>query len=355
MAQINNRLSNFETLRNIAMFMILIIHANFVSLSRPGYNDLMTNTTPTIFRYFIESIGIVSVNVFVLISGWFKIKASLNTIVKFLFMVVFIWGGIWAVLLLNNFTEFSVKGFLTCFSFTSWDWFIKSYIVLIIISPILNIYLEHSSLKTQKTVFLLFFLYEVTYGWVGGASRFFLAGYGPLSFIPLYLIAHYCRTIIETKCCHSIFDRLLLKGCSFHLSMYLGMVIVNTIFAVFLLKYNYNSLIYAYVNPLTIIGSLSLLLCFSKIHIKNNRLINWLGTSSFAVYLVHTQPKLRELFTYMVNYIYINSESIRCAIYIFLFLIFVYVISVLIDQIRIFFWSLLYKNIKNINWLCTKI
>ena len=61
------RESNIELLRNISMFMILVIHANFVALSKISYDELMSNTTPSIVRYFIESIGIVAVNVFVFI------------------------------------------------------------------------------------------------------------------------------------------------------------------------------------------------------------------------------------------------------------------------------------------------
>ena len=50
MEKVKVRESNIELLRNISMFMILVIHANFVSLPKIGYDELMSNTTPSVFR-----------------------------------------------------------------------------------------------------------------------------------------------------------------------------------------------------------------------------------------------------------------------------------------------------------------
>ena len=57
------RESNFELLRNLAMFMVLMIHANFVCLPCPLTDELVTAPLSTSFRYFVESLGIVSVDV----------------------------------------------------------------------------------------------------------------------------------------------------------------------------------------------------------------------------------------------------------------------------------------------------
>lgn len=51
------------------MFMIPMIHINMNAGIPLNYDSFVNNHVSTIFRLLIESIGIVSVNVFVLITG----------------------------------------------------------------------------------------------------------------------------------------------------------------------------------------------------------------------------------------------------------------------------------------------
>lgn len=66
------RQSNMELLRIIAMFMILVIHANLISIPRPEIAKSFYLPPPISMRYLIESLGIVGVNLFVLISDFFS-------------------------------------------------------------------------------------------------------------------------------------------------------------------------------------------------------------------------------------------------------------------------------------------
>lgn len=93
MEKLKVRESNIELLRNISMFMILVIHANFVSLPKIEYEELMNNTVPSVTRFFIESFGIVAVNVFVFISGWFGIKTRKKNVLSFIYQILFYWLG----------------------------------------------------------------------------------------------------------------------------------------------------------------------------------------------------------------------------------------------------------------------
>lgn len=89
MERVKVRESNIELLRNILMFMILVIHANFVSLPRIDIGELTSNTVPSVTRFFIESLGIVAVNVFVLISGWFGIRTRFKSVLSFIYQILF--------------------------------------------------------------------------------------------------------------------------------------------------------------------------------------------------------------------------------------------------------------------------
>lgn len=87
--QRSDRASNFELLRNVAMFMVLILHANFVALGKPSYDDFYQSMSTTFFRWFIEAISLSCINAFILISGWFGIKASLRGTLKFIYQILF--------------------------------------------------------------------------------------------------------------------------------------------------------------------------------------------------------------------------------------------------------------------------
>lgn len=93
MDKVKVRESNIELLRNISMFMILVIHANFVALPRIEYGELVSNSIPSVTRFFIESLGIVAVNVFVFISGWFGINVTKKRVFSFIYLVLFFTVG----------------------------------------------------------------------------------------------------------------------------------------------------------------------------------------------------------------------------------------------------------------------
>ncbi len=108
-------------------------------------------------------------------------------------------------------------------------------------------------------------------------------------------------------------------------SLYLGIEIFNTV--------------YAYTNPVTIIGALYLLLFFSKINIKSSRIINMLAAGSFAVYLIHSQVDIRPLFNKAVQYLYASFNNVTCILVLFVFLVLVYISSVVIDIPRLWMWN----------------
>lgn len=345
----NSRQSNIEIARILSMFFILVIHANMVCLDRPTYDDLSINSTSVIVRYLLESMGIISVDVFVFISGWFMIKPRLQNVTSFIFQVVFIWSLGYLLMMLLGYSDFSIKGILCCFAFTSWDWFIKAYLMLFILAPILNTFIQNSNEKTQRYVLFFFFTFMCTYGFIGGASRFFVDGYDPLSFIGLYLLAQYVHNTSKQKETPLFLKRLFTYNKYIDLAVVIICIILNTVIGVVSLRMQLPlyGLVYSYINPLVIIGALYFLLYFSKSEIKTNKLINWIAASSFAVYLVHSQIDIREFFTRHVQTIYFSNNGIQAIILIFAYLLFVYVLSVLFDQIRIIAWNFICKICKN--------
>lgn len=185
--------SNIELLRLIAMFMVLIVHADFFSLGVPTHDDIISAPTSAFLRFFFESLSIVCVNVFVLISGWFGIKPSVRSFCNFVFQCLFFLVGIYIVLLLCGLTSLSVKGIAGCFVMLQWNWFIKAYLGLYIIAPVLNAFVNNTEKMAFQKVLLSFFIFQTAYSWISDGAVFFEGGYSTMSFIGLYLLARYVK------------------------------------------------------------------------------------------------------------------------------------------------------------------
>lgn len=214
-----------------------------------------------------------------------------------------------------------------------------------IIAPVLNTFCQHAEEKTQRYVVLSFFLFEAIYCWAAGGRRFFVDGYGPLHFIGLYLTAQYVHFHLLDETTPKSIRRLFALPQWADLCIFLFMVIINTVLVVAGSFYlgsteSIRGLVFAYSNPFTIVGALYLLLFFSKLKMPYVKVINWLGASSFAVYLFHGEGTVRsQFFTPQVKYLYGAYSGITCIAMIFIFLCFVYITAVLIDQLRILSWN----------------
>ncbi|MDE7389273.1 MAG: acyltransferase [Muribaculaceae bacterium] len=329
------RQSNFELLRIVAMFMVLIVHADFLSLGRPTYDEYINTPMSSICRVFFETFAIICVNVFVLISGWFTIKSTLKGACNFLFQCSFIIIAVYCIGQLGGLyhPRMSEWIFIGIFYDYGFYWFIRAYLILYILAPILNYFVNNAPKRTIIFVLLSFFSIQS----IGIIQLFsapnFRYGYSPLSFVGLYLLAqtirlHYPNYRIRTA-----------------YILFFGSFGLNT--AYFLIV-NFCSLwdpidFLAYSNPLVILQAVGLLMIFNRIHIRPNKFINWISASSFAVYLVHTNPAIIDYFKSSVLEIYNNTNSVECLVCIFGVLCAVFAASVLIDQPRKFIWKYLQR------------
>ena len=341
-----SRESNIELLRNVSMFMVLLLHANFVALGRPTPEDFTVSPLPTAFRWLIEGFSIASVNAFVLISGWFGTKASKNGTLKFIYQILFFLGGSFLIALCMGVLEFPKHSLLDMFQLTSYDWFIKSYFVLMILSPLLNQFKKLEE-PAQRQLLLFFFGFEAFFGWIAGGSRFFVNGYGPLHLIGIYLLGQYLHYSLNPEDNDSAFKAFLIRMLSFKPATNARLFIlcsgVIAMLGLFDLRYNDGSLsdtILAYCNPIVVIASIYLFLSFARMPIKRNRYINWLGASSFAVYLLHCDPIVRQkVFIPVIQRIAENTSDLKEGLIIGVFLLLLYMIAILIDQIRLLSWE----------------
>lgn len=332
----HKRLSNIEFLRLVAMFMVLIRHANFYALGMPDSVSNKMDSAQIMLMSALELFSSVGVNVFIYISGYFGIKCTLKSALKFIFQCLFYSFGIFIVLYLSGVISFSILGLAECFYLRKINWFPEAYLCLFILAPVLNAYVENSNEKQFRNTLIAFFIFQTIFGCISEATHFISLGYSAMSFIGLYLLARYVRLYPQ-----KIFELSAFKNFSIYvaissiLSIIAFVLISNGNFGAF---YRLN----AYCDPLVILSSLFLLLGFVRINFSNG-FINKIAASCFAVYLVHSNPNVIERFyTATIRYIHVNIGQFEL-IFIFLFLLGVFIISILLDQVRIILWNGIYK------------
>lgn len=319
------RRSNFELLRIIAMLMVVICHAI-------GYvNEADLVGTIGVARLAINQLCLVCVNVFVMISGWFGIKASWKGAAKLLFQVVFVALLCFGVFALLGLPVSFKKDLLPYLLFGYGYWFVVSYLILYALSPVLNAFAEKASHKELSGVIFAFFLAEFVFGFLLDAGHFDF-GFSPLSFIGLYLLASYART-----CPAKLFS--LKKWVDF--AIYFGASVLSIIgfwfgYKWFGMGFHLNH----YDSPLAIIASLYFLLFFSKLEFQS-RFVNWMAASAFAIYLIHTNSLVYPYFRQCALFITENNSLIASAGLLLVFILASAFFCILIDKPRILLWGFL--------------
>lgn len=324
----NTRDSNIELLRIIAMFFVLVLHANFASLGIPTKASLIDAPIREGIRILLESLSVVAVNVYVLLSGWYGIHFRFQRLFEFVFQVFFfsVIGAIIALSIQGK-TLFEViqKGILLMDNNSYW--FVKSYLLLYVVSPILESFVTVSKEREFKVLLLLFFLFEFMYGF-GKGCPWFGGGYSTIHFIGLYLLARFTRIYLLKRWSVSLrfsflsyFSLSILSACCFVISM-------------FLVRPDGWTGVFSYESPLVILSALMLVICFSKIEITNNHIINSIAISCFAVYLLHNNPFIFDYYITAVQQMVQQGYSFLLPV----FFVLVFAASIAIDKLRIVLW-----------------
>ena len=325
-----NRDSSIELLRILSILGILVVHTDFFALGIPGKEDCIGSPLLSVWRFTIESITIVSVNVFVLISGWFGIRWKKMRFLEFLFQILFF--NILFFIIFSFFIPqktFTRDGIGSVFMFDKYFWFVKAYILLYLLAPVLNSFLEKVSASQHKLVLIGFFVFQTLYGWLFDGVSWFDRGYSAISFVGLYLLANYLK-----KYCNVEKMPLLL--------VFIVFVILNTSVAYLSTYFDrgaYVQRLYAYNSPLVILASVAVFLLFTKIRLKN-KIVNYIAISSFAAFLFHANH-------FFINEVYVSSLkkwfvedtiilfSLKTIVLVFL----CFSLAIIIDKFRIYIWE----------------
>lgn len=321
------RESNFELLRLICMLMVLATHAiGYVQFSHltgaEGYTRLVAS-----------QFCLVCVNVFVMISGWFGIKASWKGAANLLFQVFFCATLCYMVFLAVGLPVSFRENLAPYLLFGSGYWFVVSYLVLYALSPVINSFIQNASKKELSGVIAAFFLAEFVFGYLLDVGHFDY-GFSPLFFIGLYLLARYVRLYPEK--CFTL---------AWHCDLLIYVAVTTLSIAGFICGYKWFGMgfhLNHYDSPLCLVASLYFLLFFSKVKF-NSKFVNWLASSSFAIYLIHTNnlvlPYFRECFNQISEWF---DLPVRCCASFFTVLL-IACLCIIADKPRILIWKWITK------------
>ena len=312
------------------MFGVLIVHADFGALGWPTSEDLLSNTSYTVFRILLECFALVSVNVFVLISGWFGIKVSLRGLTGLFFQCLFFFFGIYICMILLDRELLSLSGLSKCLMLGENAWFVKAYLGMYILTPVVNAFINVVDRTTFKTVLILFFMFQSIWGWLSDGAGWIMQGYSAFSFVGLYMLARYVR----------IYSPKLFCGYN-GWGMYAILSSITAVFMILGLYANYFpivNLLFKYTSPLMIAASVYLLLAFTRLKFYN-KTVNWVAASCFAVYLCHFII-FPTVMTPLIQNIMVSHDSWGFGLlHIGLLLILFFAVAVLIDKLRMFVWK----------------
>ena len=316
----NKRQSNLELLRIVAMIMILVYHTVYYVLY-----DYRTETPIFSSLLILLHIG---VPLFVLISGYFGIKPTIKGFFRLYSILVFYNLLFYGIRLVNGDALFTKTEFLRLwfpFSVGRRYWFFKVYIMLYIVSPILNYLTDNKKGET-----LLFITGFLTFYWGWFAHHPSLCdGKNVVNFVFLYLLGHYLRQFYFGEGKRR--SRFVFLGAFLLLSSCVGIALyVSDARMMGILK----RLFWGYNSPVLILISVLLFLTFTTFDFKN-KLVNWVASSAFAVYLVHENHWFfRDQWYSLVESQYLNNSGGQFAILLLSECALFFVLAILLDKFR---------------------
>jgi len=294
------RESNFELLRILAMCMIIGLHYLDKGGILPDF--LNAHGTASYLAWIFEAFFYSSVNIYVLISGYFLIRKEV-TLLKLpkLWAQVFFYSlllGIAAVCTKLTGTE-KISIYRAAYYvfpiLTQHYWFVTDYVILYLLLPIINPILSTMEQKKMRNLLLVFIgIFSMSKSLLPLSFAVDQNGYDVIWFLCLYMTgAYYSRfglPFLSTKI--RGFLLYLFSSAAIFLSAFL-------LRGIFLRTGHFKDIVtyaYSYNHILCYLAAVGLLAAFSHVKAvpeRAGKVIGILGSASFGVYLIHEHIDLR--------------------------------------------------------------
>ena len=331
----NQRNSAFELLRILSQVFIVLYHICYI------WQGKEYSSQP-----FFQAVSIplhIGVVVFVLLSGYFTIKLKASGFIKLLgiFFVYCLPEVIYSVASAKDALH-TIRS-LMIFS-NSHFWFVKTYLYLFLVSPMINLWLKHAS-ERQRWYMVAVFAFIACYMATSMGDKSLTTGKNLTNFIYFYLVGnqlyYYRDKWMSAKTsslllCYLVFNFVILTMEYFMHGSIVGEMIMK--------------LSFPYSSPLILVGAIMFFTIIGKQHIQS-RFINYVAASSLAIYLIHgSRPYLPELHGVVCRYLQeVTGNNILLLGSYVIYTLIVITVCVCIDKCLTPVWSIINKSGKRLN------
>ena len=347
---------NIELLRIIAMFMVIGLHSMQHGITN---SNLVISEFNQFLVVILDGICSIANALFIFITGYYLIDKTFK--IK---KVILLWGRTifysMAIFIICLILGLKVDWLQSIFPIiTSHYWFISAYIVIYLLSPLINKFLN--SLTKNQYKYLLIIL-TITFGVI----RIIFNPYGITEglLIPtlfMYAIGAYIRKYVEVnkneKYLTKYFLVLIIYIVTYViLKTFLRIINANNLnMEIGVIIYRISKTMRDFCSTFGIAMSFLLFMKFRTINIKSGvitRIISLISPSIFSIYLIHENTNLKFLWsTYGIgNYAY----SWKLVPYLLFLVLSVFIVCLCIDLVRRGAYNVL-KKIKPINDLINKL
>lgn len=341
------RSSNIELLRIFAMFCIVLHHIMVNDVNLLGYNEEVpysiarfTGGGKFVIFPIINTVAVSGVDLFLMITGFFGVKKFIGKFISLAILCVLTGILMLPVGWLSPIFEPSLKNwFLTATSLHSW--FIKLYLVLLLVSP----FLEYVFVKLSNNRVIVFWAAATILNIV---CCYYLEitnsnGYSLANFIYMYITGRMVRAVKENGYLSPKFSKYafvvailvaLCVGLTYDW-MNKDVQIVDSV------KF------WAYNSPWTIAIAIMIFVSFDNLKIQSQR-INIIASCTLIVYLCHSNLVIsyfRNVLTgYMADYLGMMLGLVTVAVI-------VYFIGTLLGLMVTWGQCRIVSNVRRIGWV----
>ena len=328
----SSRNSNIEFLRVLSMLMIVAYHYSI-------YGFYSENIMYTHNKFFVDIFGMggkIGTDLFVLISGYYMVNSSF-TIKKLLSLMGQLWFySIGALITFSLIYGSDILSFellkLSFFPLLSGHyWFVSYYVILLVLSPFLNILVKNLSRKQHLLLcVILFTLCTVMpeflhLSYADGSLPLFVALYVSAAFLRLHIADGEKNKFFSLAALVLLVVFCLLRIISVDV---LGQIKMDSA----LLEAS-TAFMGAY-SPFAFLIAVAMLLLFASMKARHNGFLSFIGGTALGVYLFHDNVLVREVLWQNILHTSSFSESQVLFLHAIVSVLFVFCAGVFLELIR---------------------
>ena len=330
-AKSNQRNSNIELLRILSMLMIIGLHYLHGSMG-----GALENIEYGTLNYYIsqaaETVCIISVNIFVLITGYYMVSPKRVYEIKIskpinLYVITVFYGLIFLMIaIILGKQDLSVQNVLQSVVpfFYGRRWFVEMYIILLLLSPFLTKLLV--SLTKKNYIVLLSIWIALFSIWPSFFNNPPIndGGYGIMHFITLFMISGFIRLHVQLP-------KKILSKCILLLTA------AACIICTYFIRNHFSGWSYDFI--LNIVSATCILVWFLTLKERRSRVINSIASTTFGIFLIHTDFSLSGFIYHDVLHCEDYYSSNTFVFHFIASVLLLFIAGCIIDYLRQFIWK----------------